>query len=123
MRGIKIPFRGEEYFIPASKAFELGERVEDIVTLTELGSWGARPKFFKLARCFGEMLRFAGCKVSDTDVHADMMGQIKALGAGGETSAKSIIAAQAIGALIAILMDGAPDDDEEAAPGKEQTAS
>ena len=120
MRNIVLSFKGEEFTILENQAFEVGEAVEDVVTLPELASWGSRPKFFKLARCFGVMLRFAGCKVSDQDVHREMMANVASAEEGGE----EILAAQAVGALVAVLMNGAPDgDDAEDAPEKVKALS
>lgn len=75
MPDIRISFRGEEYVIPENRAFEIGERVEQIAPLTEVLAWQRRPRFFAMSRCIGEMLRFAGAKVSDKEVHAELMGQ------------------------------------------------
>lgn len=111
---ITLEFKGEFYKISDDQAFEAGEIVEDIVTLSDIAAWGQSPKFFKLAKCFGALLRFAGCKVSNQDVHSEMMAQVKGAGDGAE----ELLAAQAVGSLVAILMDGAPGDDgdEDAAP-------
>lgn len=117
--GIVLTWRGAEYRIPDERAFEAGERVEDVVTLGELMSWGNAPKFHKLARCFATLLRFAGCKVSDREVLADMMAQIKAGGAEGE----QLVAAQAVASLVAVLMDGAPTDGAGDTTGGKTTAS
>lgn len=111
MDGITLGFWGAEYRIPEEKAFEVADRLEDIVTLGELMSWGDKPKFVKIAKAYGMMLRFAGCKVSDADVHGEMMAQVKALavaGSGSNEAAQEILATKAVGALVAILMDGAP---------------
>lgn len=114
---ITLQFRGTEYRIPAEKAFEIGERIEDIVTLSELASWGTNPRFHKIARVYGEMLRFAGCKITNAEVHTDMMAQIKEAGAnGGE-----LLVAQAIAGFIAVLMDGAPEGGDD--DGKKANAS
>ena len=107
---ITLKFKGEVYTIPDDRAFEAGEAVEEIVTLPELAAWGERPRFFKLARCFGALLRFAGCKVSDRDVHDEMMGEVKS----GDDGVDELLAAQAVGSLVAVLMNGAPEDEEEA---------
>lgn len=118
MREVVLQFRGATYTIPASRAFEVGERVEDIATLSEINEWSRAPKFHKIARCYGEMLRAAGCKVSDADVHSDMMAQIKS----GATEADGLIAANAVFALLAMLMDGAPEGDGDGDGGKKTTA-
>lgn len=104
-----MTFRGKEYRIPDEKAFAVGEQVEDIVTLPELMSFGTAPKFHKVARCYGAMLRHAGAQVSDREVYAEMMAQIAAVGTEGDAeAAKAVLATQAVGALIAVLMDGVP---------------
>lgn len=118
MRGVRFPFKGVEYHVPAERAFALGEQIEDIVTLTEIASWGKAPKLFKLARCFAAIIRFAGGKVTNEEVHEEMMDQIKSGGAGSD-----LIAAQAISALIAILMNGAPEGDGEADEAPKDNAS
>jgi hypothetical protein len=117
--GIVLNWRGAEYRIPDERAFEAGERLEDVVTLGELMAWGNAPKFHKLARCFATLLRFAGCKVSDREVLGDMMAQIKDGGAEGE----QLVAAQAVASLIAVLMDGAPASAGGEAPAGKTTAS
>lgn len=100
MADIKIVFRGDEYVIPESRAFEIGERVEDIATLPEILGWARKPKFFKMARCVGEMLRAAGGRMTDKDVHAEMMKDFSAGNPGAYFTSLS--------ALVAVLMDGAP---------------
>ena len=100
MTDIRIVFRGDEYVIPDSRAFEIGERVEDIASLPEILGWAKKPKFFKMARCFGEMLRASGGRMSDKDVHSEMMKDFSAGNPGTYFAALS--------ALISVLMDGAP---------------
>ena len=103
MQNIELEWKGQTYTVPASKAFELGERIEDIVSRGEIPNWVSSPKFHKMARCHGEMLRFAGANVTNQEVFSEMMSQIK----GGTQEA--LVAAQAMEALILVLMDGAPD--------------
>lgn len=107
MRAVKMQWRGVEYTIPANRAFQIGEEVEDIVTLAEIAQWGARPKMHKLARCFATMLRFAGCKVADATVFDDMM-------AAKEDASGQMVAAQAIAALAELLTGGAPEGEGDA---------
>lgn len=121
--GIVLNWRGAEYRIPDERAFEAGERLEDVVTLGELMSWGNAPKFHKLSRCFATLLRFAGCKVSDREVLADMMAQIKDLKGGERAEGEQLVAAQAVASLIAVLMDGAPSESTGEAPAGKTTAS
>jgi hypothetical protein len=122
MPAIRINWRGETYLIPAHKAFEVGAAVEEIVTLGEIGSWAGRVPFFKIAKAYGVMLRMAGAKVTDSEVHEDIMASLEAAGRarvdGGPDPAE-LAGLAAMNALVACLMGGAPKSDEEAeAPGK-----
>ncbi|HCZ00179.1 MAG: hypothetical protein A3D16_12135 [Rhodobacterales bacterium RIFCSPHIGHO2_02_FULL_62_130] len=110
MAEIKIIFRGEEFSIPESRAFEIGERIEDIATLPEIIGWARKPKFFKMARCFGEMLRAAGGRVTDKEVHSAMMADFE--------SGKPAAYFGALNSLLIVLMDGAPQGKGDAEEGK-----
>lgn len=100
MADIIIAFQGEEYVIPESRAFEIGERVEDVASLPEVLGWAKTPKFHKMARCIGVMLRAAGGRMSDKDVHKQMMADF--------TEANPAAYFAALASLVAVLMDGAP---------------
>jgi hypothetical protein len=116
MKQISIEWEGEEFTIDESEAFLLGERLEDIVTLPELALMAQRPKFRKLARCYAEMLNFAGARVSAEKVHTVMMKEIKSAGKADQ----QIMVSTAIATLIEILMDGAPEDGQS--DGKKKTS-
>lgn len=121
MAEIVLKFRGEEYRVPEARAFELGGEVEEVVTLAEISSWGSAPKFFKIARAFGVMLRFAGCRVSDTEVKAEIDASIaRAIGTDVTPEAGAeMFAVMAVQQLQAVLFSGAPPGDgTEAAPEK-----
>jgi hypothetical protein len=120
MANIKISFKGKDYSISDSSAFEAGAAVEDVVTFAEMASWGAKPKFFTLARAIGALLRFAGAKVSDREVKAELDRSLANMDAEGN-GAEFLMGA--IGQLQAILFDGAPDDDGETPPPGKKTAS
>lgn len=100
MAEIKLIFRGDEFVIPESKAFAVGELVEDIATLPEVFSWMRTPRYFKMARCLGAMLRFAGSRATDEEIHAELMAQI------AERRGEDLIGA--IYTLTSVLMHGAP---------------
>lgn len=100
MPDIKIIFRDEEFVIPETRAFEVGERVEEIASLPEVISWAKNPKFFKMARCIGVMLRSVGGRMTDKDIHKQMMADFNA----GNPAAYFT----ALAALVGVLMDGAP---------------
>jgi len=120
MKSITLQFRGATYTVPAEKAFALGAEVEEVVTFAELASWGNQPRFFKIARAFGVMLRFAGAKVSDAEVKAEIDASIlKAQADGGsEDALRELFAMQAVEQLQAVLFDGAPEGDGGDAPEK-----
>lgn len=119
---IKLTFKGQEYAVPESRAFDLGERVEEVVTLAEMASWGRSPRYFKIAKAFGVMLRFAGCKVSDAEVKAELDASIMAAArdnGADEGDVREIFAIKAVEQLQAVLFDGAPSaDGESGGPGK-----
>jgi hypothetical protein len=101
MADIRIEFRGKEYLIPESKSFAVGELVEDVASLPEILDWLRRPRYFKMSRCVGTMLRFAGARVSDSDVHAELMLQL--------TERKTETLIGSIYMLTSVLMQGAPE--------------
>jgi hypothetical protein len=123
MAAIRMNWRGEAFVIPASKAFEVGEAVERIVTLGEIGSWREKVPFYTVARAYATMLRFAGAKVTDGEIHAEIMANLQAAGkarVAGDPDPAEIAGMMAMNALVACLMGGAPpsDDPEADAPGK-----
>lgn len=120
MTSITLSFKGQTYTIPESRAFEAGAAVEEVVTLAEMSQWGNAPKFFKLARAFGALLRFAGARVSDTEVKAEIDASImRAVEAGvDQGAANELFAVQAMAQLQAVLFTDAPAEGGDAAPGK-----
>lgn len=104
---IVILYKGAEYTIPDDKAFVIGEQVEDIALLSEVVKWNRDPHYHKMARCLGAMLRFAGCKTSDKDVHSELMASLYSSGENG-------FLGQALMGLVAVLTDGLPDVKGEA---------
>lgn len=127
MPAIRMNWRGETYVIPAHQAFEAGAAVEEIVTLGEIGSWSNKVPFFKVARAYATMLRMAGAKVTDGEVHAEIMANLQAAGkarVAGDPDPAEIAGMMAMNALVACLMGGAPpSDDPEAEPPGKTTAS
>lgn len=101
MADIILNFRDEEYVIPETRAFEIGERVEEVASLPEVLSWAKTPRFHKMARCIGVMLRAAGGRMTDKEVHKQMMADFTA----GNPAAYFA----ALASLVAVLMDGAPE--------------
>lgn len=113
MADLVLTWKGEEIVIPEERAFVIGEQVEDIVTLAEIATWASNPRMFKLARAFATMLRFAGKRVSDRQVHDAIMGR------DGDQEAAAVQAAAAMTGLVEVLMGGAPPSaGGGSAPGK-----
>ncbi len=107
MKDIDIEWKGESFIIKEDEAFELAERIEEIVSISELAAMSVSPKFTKLSRCYAEMINFAGGKATPREVHQLMMAQIK-----NNAAVEAELATVAVTTLVAILMDGAPEDDE-----------
>lgn len=116
MRAVEMQWRGQTYTIPATQAFQIGEQVEDILTLVELREWSTRPKMHKLARCFGVMLRFAGCKVADSVVYSEIMSS-------KPDANGSVAAMEAMNGLAKLLMGGATDGDGDGEAPEKTSAS
>jgi hypothetical protein len=109
MRAVEMKWRGKAYTIPANKAFDAGEQVEDVVTLGEISSWGANIKTRKLSKAYGVLLRYAGAKVADVTV----LEEITSTGSGLAD------AGQAVKALVDVILSGANQrTDDKAEPPK-----
>jgi hypothetical protein len=106
MTAIKLTWKGKEYRIPAEKAFAVGEQVEDVVSLAEIWGWGNKPKFFKIARAYAVMLRFAGCKVSDGDVHKAITDSLLRAAKSGVAGGENLFAVSSIAQLTTVLTMG-----------------
>lgn len=111
MANIVMKFRGGEYIIPENRAFEVGGDVEEVASLFEVFSWMKVPKFHKMARCLGVMLRSAGCDVDDREVYRELMSSVTSGGANDYLSS-------ALFGLVSLMMDGAPQGDGKASPEK-----
>lgn len=108
MRAVEMQWRGKEYTIPATQAFDAGEQVEDVVTLGEITSWGANVKTRKLAKAYGTLLRYAGAKVADVTV----LEEITSTGSGLAD------AGQAVKALVDVILSGSNQTSDGAEPPK-----
>jgi len=71
---VTLAWAGFEYVIPANRVMGAIARIEDVVTLEELGRYGERGTMplAKLAMAYGAVLRYAGAKVKDEEVFAGM---------------------------------------------------
>lgn len=120
MKSIQIHWDGEDFAIAERDIFSLGEQIEEIVTLSELSQMGVHPKFRKLARCYAVMVNFAGGNTTPTEVHSAMMDELK----GASEGTRDILVAEAVGTLVEIIMDGAPEGDgDDGDSGKKAESS
>lgn len=71
---VTIEWRGKPYTIPARNMMGAIARIEDHVTMPELGRYGDRQTvpLSRLASAFASVLRFAGCQVKDEEVYSAM---------------------------------------------------
>lgn len=111
MAAIRMNFRGGEYIIPENRAFEVGGDIEEVATLFEIIGWMKTPRFHKMARCLGIMLRAAGCNVDDRDVHSELMASVTSSGSNDYMTA-------ALFGLVNLMMDGAPKAEGNPQGGK-----
>jgi hypothetical protein len=112
MANLVMKFRGGEYVIPENRAFEVGGDVEEIATLFEIIGWMKSPRFHKMARCLGVMLRAAGCPADDREVYAELMASVTSGGANDYLQS-------ALFGLVSLMMDGAPQGKGDASAEKQ----
>ena len=108
MKQITLKWDGQVYEIKENEAFEIASELEEFVSLNDLQKMSESPRFTLLARCLATMLNFGGASVTPSEVHKAMLAELK----GGENAAAEL-SVVVLSALIEILMDGAPDEDEE----------
>jgi len=111
MRAIEFEFLGKPYSIPAKRAFQIGEQIEEIISLAEIANWQARPRMFKLARAVSALIRFAGGRITDEAVMDAMMQ-------GDDAEAAQENAMAAISAVVTALTGGGKGDASGPAPEK-----
>lgn len=133
MPDLTVTWGGKSYRVPEDQVFELTEAIERQITLPELLVMvgAGRPNFSALARVLHVMLTQVGARnvPSLIDLRrmlvGEGMGSLQAQAQGKESVTGA--AMNAIGALIAILMDGAPDidadDEKKTQPHSSKTAT
>lgn len=119
MAAIKIAWKGEAFSIKETDVFELGEQIEDIISLADLAKMAKAPNFRRIARCYAVMINFAGGHVTAKEIHSEMMVHLKAAGEGD----KMALITSAITTLLEILMDGAPTEEETTHAQKKHLAA
>ena len=115
MRGIKLTWAGKPYLVPASKAFQVADQIEDVVPFSQISAVLQEMKIAKLSRIAVIILRAAGAKnVTEEDVYLHLKSErdrmLSAAMAGGEVKlGDEMFFAQVVKQVTAILFDGAPE--------------
>jgi hypothetical protein len=70
-RDVELAWGGKTYVLPSNKLMAVIMRVEDTITLAELVAAlsQGRPPMARIATAYSEVLRYAGCQVTDEDVY------------------------------------------------------
>lgn len=72
---VKLTWDGKEYVVPANRVLGLIKRIEDHITLAELGAGlGTRGavKFAQVAEAFAAALQYAGAKATADEVYTSL---------------------------------------------------
>ena len=71
---VNLAWKGREYKIESTKVMGAIAKIEEVITLKELGEYANRgdAPMAKLAMAFASVLRYAGAKVGDDEVYAGM---------------------------------------------------
>lgn len=71
---VVFDWHGKEYRIPANRMLGAIARVEDVITMGQLGQHTQRgtPPVSKVAQAYGAVLRYAGVRVTDDEVYCGM---------------------------------------------------
>lgn len=95
---VVLSWKGEEYKVEADRVMMLIAKIEDVITLSEVFSYGQKGSapMAKIAMAYGVALRYAGAKVRDDEVYKGLFGN------GGSSTA------EALNALLAMMIP--PED-------------
>lgn len=71
---VQLTWEGKSYEIPPDKVMGAIAVVEEVVTLQDLVTYAQKNShpMSKMARAYGELLRYAGAKVTDEEVYLGM---------------------------------------------------
>lgn len=71
---ITLSWNGEEYKIPPDKIMGAIAKIEDVITLKELGDYAVKgdAPLAKMAIAYATVLRYAGAKVNESEVYSAM---------------------------------------------------
>lgn len=71
---VVLTWQGSEYEIAPDRIMGAIAKIEDVITLKELGEYAMKgdAPLAKLSMAYSAVLRYAGCKVSDAEVYQAM---------------------------------------------------
>ena len=119
---IVIEWQGEKYVIPENEVFEAVEKLEEVVTFGQLDGLARNLATAKIARAMSVLLDHAGasnCSPSDvrkwmTDsVKAMLVATVKTGQAPEQEEVRRAFFGQVVQLLGSVLMDGAPEIEED----------
>lgn len=112
MRKIRLTWKGEAATLKEDGVFLAADAVEQEVTFGELVQMritGKNIRFTQIAKAYAAMLREAGLNVTAREVHSEIMKVVRT----ADKAEKLSMALEAIDWLLVVLMDGAPEQDDE----------
>jgi hypothetical protein len=130
---IVIEWQGEKYVIPENEVFEAVEKLEEVVTFGQLDYLARNLATAKIARAMSVLLDHAGAdKCSPSEVRQWMTDSIKAMlqeavrtgKAPDPQDVRKALFAEIVSLLGSVLMDGAPEvQEDDPAPKKTSPSS
>lgn len=74
---VTLTWGAQEFVIPPNRIMGAISRMEDAITFTELAQAGERNAYplGKIAQAYGNLLRYAGCTVTDLEVYSALFGR------------------------------------------------
>ena len=130
---IVIEWQGEKYVIPENEVFEAVEKLEEVVTFGQLDHLARNLATAKIARAMSVLLDHAGAdNCSPSEVRQWMTESIKAMlaeavktgQAPDPDAVKKAVFAEVVSLLGSVLMDGAPEvEEDDPAPKKTSPSS
>ena len=129
---IVIEWQGEKYVIPENEVFEAVEKLEEVVTFGQLDHLARNLATAKIARAMSVLLDHAGasdCSPGEvrkwmTDSIKEMLSDAVKTGKSPDAEAvKKAMFAEVVSLLGSVLMDGAPEVEEDDSEPKKTSPS